>query len=204
VSVRVPAGARWRTSERDERLFRWAGGVAMAVAVAWLALRPAPSFASFRTTPALALSYVLILAAGGLVSSGVGRDVPDEAAGARFSGLCLLVGLAAVALARSVVAPAPPLVTTEVSAALSVVAAVAEEALFRGGVFRLLEPRGAAFAAVASALLFALVHVPSYGWAAFPVDLGAGLLFSWQRLATGRWSVPAATHAAANLLAVMP
>jgi membrane protease YdiL (CAAX protease family) len=92
---------------------------------------------------------------------------------------------------------------TEVTAALSVLAAVAEEALFRGGVFRLLEPRGAVFAAVASAVLFALVHVPSYGWPAFPVDLGAGLLFSWQRLSTGRWSVPAATHAAANLLAVM-
>jgi membrane protease YdiL (CAAX protease family) len=48
-----------------------------------------------------------------------------------------------------------------------------------------------------------LIHVPAYGWPAFPVDLGAGLLFSWQRLSTGRWSVPAATHAAANLLAVM-
>jgi membrane protease YdiL (CAAX protease family) len=175
----------------------------MAAGVAWLALRPAPSFASFRTTPALALSYVLILAAGALVSSVNGRDVADEPAGALSSGLCLVIGLAAVALARAAVAPAPPLMTTEASAGLSVLAAVAEEALFRGGVFRLLEPRGAAFAAVASALLFALVHVPSYGWPAFPVDLGAGLLFSWQRLATGRWSVPAATHAAANLLAVM-
>jgi membrane protease YdiL (CAAX protease family) len=175
----------------------------MAAAVAWLALRPAPSFASFRTTPALALSYVLILAAGAVVSSINARDVADEPAGARSSGLCLVVGLAAVAIARAAVAPAPLLMTTEVSAALSVLAAVAEEALFRGGVFRLLEPRGAALAAVASALLFALVHVPSYGWPAFPVDLGAGLLFSWQRLVTGRWSVPAATHAAANLLAVM-
>jgi membrane protease YdiL (CAAX protease family) len=175
----------------------------MAAAVAWLALRPTPAFASFRTTPGLTLSYVLILGAGALVSSGARRDVSDAPSGSRTSWLCLVIGLTAVAVARSVAAPAPPLVTTEVSAGLSVLAAVAEEALFRGGVFRLLEPRGAAFAAVASALLFALVHVPSYGWPAFPVDLGAGLLFSWQRLATGRWSVPAATHAAANLLAVM-
>jgi membrane protease YdiL (CAAX protease family) len=204
VSARATVAARPQPRPRDERLFRWAGGVAIAAAVAWLALRPAPSFASFRTTPALALSYVLILAAGALVSSVSSRDVADEPAGALSSGFCLVIGLAAVALARAAVAPAPPLMTTEVSAGLSVLAAVAEEALFRGGVVRLLEPRGAAFAAVASALLFALVHVPSYGWPAFPVDLGAGLLFSWQRLATGRWSVPAATHAAANLLAVMP
>jgi membrane protease YdiL (CAAX protease family) len=175
----------------------------MAASIAWLALRPAPSFASFRTTPALALSYVLILAVGSLVSAAGGRGAAEERAGARSSWLCLAAGLGAVVVARSIVAPGPPLVVTEVSAALSVLAAVAEEALFRGGVFRLLQPRGAAFAAVASALLFALVHVPSYGWPAFPVDLGAGLLFSWQRLATGRWSVPAATHAAANLLAVM-
>jgi membrane protease YdiL (CAAX protease family) len=175
----------------------------MGAAVVWLALRPLPAFASFRTTPALALSYALILAAGALVSSGTAAEVADERADRRSSWTCLAVGLAAVALARAAVAPAPPLMTTEVSAALSVLAAVAEEALFRGGVFRLLEPRGAVFAAVASALLFALVHVPSYGWPAFPVDLGAGLLFSWQRLSTGRWSVPAATHAAANLLAVM-
>jgi membrane protease YdiL (CAAX protease family) len=86
---------------------------------------------------------------------------------------------------------------------LSVLAAVAEEALFRGGLFRLLEGRGMALAVAGSALAFALVHVPAYGWQAFPVDLGAGLLFSWQRLVTGRWSVPGATHAAANLLAVM-
>jgi hypothetical protein len=45
--------------------------------------------------------------------------------------------------------------------------------------------------------------VPLYGVAALPVDLGAGLLLSWQRWAAGTWTVPAATHAAANLLAVV-
>ena len=47
------------------------------------------------------------------------------------------------------------------------------------------------------------MHVPLYGVAAFPVDLGAGLLLSWQRWASGTWTVPAATHTAANVLAVM-
>ena len=40
------------------------------------------------------------------------------------------------------------------------------------------------------------------GVAAMPVDLGAALLLSWQRYASGRWTVPAVTHAVANLLAV--
>jgi membrane protease YdiL (CAAX protease family) len=50
--------------------------------------------------------------------------------------------------------------------------------------------------------VFALVHLPAYGLAAMPVDLGAALLLGWQRYASGRWTVPAVTHAVANLLAV--
>jgi membrane protease YdiL (CAAX protease family) len=87
---------------------------------------------------------------------------------------------------------------------LTLAAAVAEEALFRQALYRWLAARGGAVLAVAGgAVLFALVHVPFYGMAAFPVDLGAGLLFGWQRWSSGRWTVPAATHAAANLLVVI-
>jgi membrane protease YdiL (CAAX protease family) len=86
---------------------------------------------------------------------------------------------------------------------LSLAAAVAEEALFRRAAYGALAARGAAIAVVGSALLFALVHVPLYGVAALPVDLGAGLVFGWQRWASGTWTVPAATHAFANVVAVM-
>jgi hypothetical protein len=34
-----------------------------------------------------------------------------------------------------------------------------------------------------------------------PLDLAAGLIFGWQRRATGSWTAPAATHVIANLLA---
>ena len=33
-----------------------------------------------------------------------------------------------------------------------------------------------------------------------PVDFAAGMVFGWQRWATGTWSSPAVTHAIANLL----
>jgi CAAX protease family protein len=97
----------------------------------------------------------------------------------------------------------PPLPAGAVALALSLLAAVAEEALFRGALYGLLERRGAVVAVGVSAALFALMHVPSYGLASVPVDLGAGLLLGWQRWASGRWTVPAATHATANLLAVI-
>jgi membrane protease YdiL (CAAX protease family) len=61
---------------------------------------------------------------------------------------------------------------------------------------------GLALLAAGSAGLFALVHLPAYGLAAMPVDFGAALLLGWQRYASGRWTVPAVTHAVANLLAV--
>jgi membrane protease YdiL (CAAX protease family) len=108
------------------------------------------------------------------------------------------VGLAAVAAGRPVAAP---LGLTALPLAL--LAAVAEEALFRRAVYGRLARFGPVMAVLGSALLFAAVHVPLYGVAAFPVDLGAGLLLSWQRWAAGTWTVPAATHSAANVLAVL-
>jgi len=57
--------------------------------------------------------------------------------------------------------------------------------------------------AALAALLFAALHVPIYGPAVFWVDLGAGLLLSWQRWASGGWGAPATTHVVANLVAVL-
>jgi membrane protease YdiL (CAAX protease family) len=108
------------------------------------------------------------------------------------------VGLAALAAGRPIAAP------LGISALpLALFAAVAEEALFRRAAYSWLARSGPVVAVAVSALLFAAVHVPLYGIAAFPLDLGAGLLLSWQRWASGSWTVPAATHAAANLLAVV-
>jgi membrane protease YdiL (CAAX protease family) len=116
--------------------------------------------------------------------------------------LPLAIGLAAVAGAGLVAGPAPDRRVGAAAAALGVLAAVAEEALFRRLLYARLLRLGAVVAVLGSATVFALVHLPAYGTAALPVDLGAGLLLSWQRFASGRWSVPAATHAVANLLAV--
>jgi membrane protease YdiL (CAAX protease family) len=88
--------------------------------------------------------------------------------------------------------------------AISVVAtiafAVAQEAVFRGFLYAQLERFGAGLSVVVSAALFALFHVPRYGWSVLPIDFAAGLLFGWQRWVSGSWTAPAATHVVANLV----
>jgi membrane protease YdiL (CAAX protease family) len=131
-----------------------------------------------------------------------GRRGRDRAAPAGLW-IPLAAGLGAVVLARAASGIAPPVPVTASVVVLNVAAAVAEEAFFRGFLFARLQPWGAGVAVVVTALLFALIHLPLYGAAALPVDLGAGLLLSWQRAASGTWAAPAATHALANVVAVL-
>jgi membrane protease YdiL (CAAX protease family) len=109
-----------------------------------------------------------------------------------------LMAIAAVITGPSVPAPAMGWVVP-----LNLAAAVAEEAFFRRLLYGGLRRWGVVAAIGGSALLFAAMHVPLYGAPVFWVDLGAGLVFGWQRWASGGWAAPAATHAAANLLVVL-
>jgi membrane protease YdiL (CAAX protease family) len=113
--------------------------------------------------------------------------------------LSVLLGVVAFATVRSLFST--PLLPFGAAAAVGgSVAAIAEEAFFRRFLYGWLARWGTAIAVVGSALAFAAVHAPLYGAAALPIDLGAGLLFGWQRWATGGWTAPAATHVVANLL----
>ena len=116
----------------------------------------------------------------------------------------LALGIGAFAVGRVlVVGSPPPAPATAFVIGLNTLAAVAEEAFFRRLVYGALLRGGPVAAVVGSAVLFAAVHVTVYGFWVLPLDLAAGLLFGWQRQATGSWAVPAATHAAANLLVVL-
>jgi len=116
----------------------------------------------------------------------------------------LALGVGAMAVATVVSGPVIPVRLGPQALVLNSLAALCEEAFFRRFLYGRLAAFGAVAAVAATALLFALVHLPAYGMAAFWVDLGAGLLLSWQRWASGTWTVPAATHVAANLLVVVP
>jgi membrane protease YdiL (CAAX protease family) len=112
--------------------------------------------------------------------------------------LGVLTFLVARIAARPLPAPVVPL-----TVAATITAAVAEELFFRRLVYAWLVPAGEALAVTGSAVLFAVVHVPAYGVRALPIDVAAGVLFGWQRWATGGWIAPALTHAAANVLQLL-
>lgn len=162
------------------------------------------ALASRTVSPAAPIVAAMVGAAG-LVTPLTGEP---EVFAADRPWLALAVGLAAFLLAPAAVealdggaltAPWVPVTAGAVVAAI--VAAVAEEAFFRRLMYGSLRPYGVAAAIGGSAVLFAIVHVPQYGWATLPVNLGAGLVLGWQRWAAGGWGVPAVTHAAANVIA---
>lgn len=125
-------------------------------------------------------------------------------AGLRVTAWVTLAGMAAFVLGRALSGGTPAAPALLGYVVLNSLAAVAEEALFRRLVYGTLAPFGAAVAVVGSALAFAAVHVTVWGAWVLPLDLAAGLVLSWQRWASGRWSVPAATHVFANVVAVLP
>jgi hypothetical protein len=113
------------------------------------------------------------------------------------------IGIGAFALGRVLGGGHSPVPFRPGYLAAVTLAAVAEEAFFRRFVYAVLRPGGVALAVGGSTVLFAVAHVTVYGWWVLPLDLGAGLVLSWQRWATGSWKVPAVTHVIANLLVVV-
>jgi membrane protease YdiL (CAAX protease family) len=133
----------------------------------------------------------------GLVGT-VGKRHVEHASRARIVGVTLL-GVGAVALVRAIAPPIHAVYTGEAFAA-NIVAAIAEEAFFRRFVYGWLAARSEGFAIVGAAALFALIHVPIYGFGVLPIDFAAGLLLGWQRRESGTWMSPAVTHIVANIL----
>jgi membrane protease YdiL (CAAX protease family) len=182
--------------DRPTRLLAWAPAVTGVVA-----LLARPWFLPAGIGVAWRVAFFVAL---GLV--GVAWPAADDGrpAGTSMSVAVLVVGAAAFVVGRfSVDVPLRPS-GLAVAVALNALAAVAEEAFFRRYVYGVLAASfGPPVAVVASAVAFAAVHVTVWGWWVLPLDLAAGLILSWQRSATGRWSVPAVTHVLANTLALL-
>jgi membrane protease YdiL (CAAX protease family) len=171
----------------------------LVVATGCAALTARPLLlASTGAGPAVVLTVLfLVLLAVSLIWPAAGEG-PGAAAPA------LALGVGAFVAGRLLLAGSPPPApATTLVIALNTLAALSEEAFFRRLVYGALVTGGPGLAIGGSALLFAAVHVTVYGLWVLPIDLAAGLLFGWQRRVTGSWTVPAATHAVANLLVVL-
>jgi membrane protease YdiL (CAAX protease family) len=192
----VSARARLVQRPRAERESEVAATVVVVVGSVLLALRPLSDVSADTRIVLLGAAYLTIGIAS--IAVPVGRDR------SRLSpATALVIGGAATAVVAWIAGPAAPTPWGAAALPLALLAAVAEEALFRRVAYVRLERFGAVVAISGSALLFGLVHVPTYGLAALPVDVGAGLLFGWQRWSSGTWTVPAATHAFANAMVIL-
>lgn len=78
--------------------------------------------------------------------------------------------------------------------------AVGEEVLLRGVLWDAVSARRGPGAAMAvSSVVFALMHIPMYGWRAAPLDLAAGLWLGGLRWLTRGTTAPAVAHVLADL-----
>lgn len=171
----------------------WRTGLALTLGAALFAVRPYTSLDPDSAPLLLAGIYVALFA----VSTG-----PAVRPGERIlsPSIAAAAGIAAALAIRLMMQPVVPPDPRLVVAVLGVMAAVAEEAFFRRLAYSALQRWGTVVAVAGTAILFSVMHYPSYGFAALPLDFGAGLLFAWQRWASGSWVAPAVTHAFANVL----
>jgi membrane protease YdiL (CAAX protease family) len=179
----------------------WTIGGAVVVVIGCVLLEARPLLVSVAAHPlgVLVALFALLL----LVGATWPLAVREEGASAGRVAMVVAVGIAAFALGRLVGGGRSPQLATPALLAGNLLAAVAEEAFFRRLLYGLLEPAGTVWAVGGSAVLFAVVHVSSYGWWVLPLDLAAGLVLGWQRAATGSWRAPAITHVVVNLLVVI-
>ena len=186
------------TGRRSATLIK-AGSVATGLAI--LLARPAIASSLGWSAPVAATLFAVILALG------IAAPVVDDRPARRTSSPNIFAVFAAGSLVffvgRLLAAGHPPAPATGLFVLLNTLAAVSEEALFRRVAFDALVPTGPVAAITGSALLFGLAHVTVYGWWAFPLDVAAGIVLGWQRWASNTWTVPAVTHALADLLVVI-
>jgi membrane protease YdiL (CAAX protease family) len=206
MSALASAAGRRSSAERASRRAEPAPvSIALAcLGCALLAVRPALLSSVPHPTAVLVLMLAVLLVVG-LVAPvpQVERDDGWAAAKRLRTVPAVCLGVAVFTVARMATG-GDPLGPATIAALLgNTLAAVAEEVWFRRFVYGLLAPGGAVFAVAGSALLFAAVHVTTYGWWVLPLDVAAGLVLGWQRAATGSWRASAITHVVANLLVLL-
>ena len=192
--VRIPRSARNSRALRPALLVT---GIAAACAVRVTAGGTMPAASC---PAALAFSGALLaLSLGAGWRFTVDRRWP-RAVAAGLAGAALLV------VAWATAAPHLPLGAGErlgpllVWTPLVALVAVTEEIALRGALFRdLLDAGGAPLAIAVTSIVFALIHVPLYGWGALPLDLAAGVLLGGLRLLSGGVTASAVAHVLADL-----
>jgi membrane protease YdiL (CAAX protease family) len=86
--------------------------------------------------------------------------------------------------------------------AVTLVVACGEEAVLRGALFSAcLRPLGTIGTVLLTSAVFALIHLPFYGWGVIPLDFAVGVWLGGLRVASGSAAAPAIAHSVADLAA---
>ena len=183
-----------RPSGRISRPAATVTGLALAVGLRW---------ATTVSGTAGALVIGLVFGVGLLVVALIGgwRPVPERlssaALGAGGGAILIVLAIATRSGPHLSFAPATAFLPW---VAVTILVAIAEELVLRGALFDELDGRLGVVAAVAiTSGLFAIMHVPLYGWHVVPLDLGVGLWLAGLRLASGGVAAPAIAHTVADL-----
>lgn len=188
VALRAPARASVRPL------------VAAVGLVGVVGLRWAATVHGFGDALAIGLAFggaLLVLALG--TGQPVARPRPSSIP-VGLAGAAVLVALAVVA---HLGAPGPsfaPAAAFLPWAAITTLVATAEELVLRGVLFDALDRLAGLLAAIVlTSVLFALIHVPLYGWHVVPLDLAVGVWLAGLRLLSGGVAAPAIAHTLADL-----
>jgi membrane protease YdiL (CAAX protease family) len=171
------------------------------------------TIAARRTLVAAGADGLLVGVAFGAVLAGIGfaggwrprRSSARSLAGSLVAGSAAALALVALALLGRVHGPWIPLdpgASLVPWAQVTILVATAEELVLRGALLEAVSDGwGPAVAIAATAAVFALLHVPLYGWAVVPLDAGVGVLLGGLRVMTGGVLAPAVAHVVADLAA---
>ncbi len=180
---------------RAPALKSWAmaAGLAAAVGLRWAATKSGSDGLAIGTWFGLGL-LGLVLVSGWRPARERASSIPIGLLGG-----AVLVGLAVATHSGAQPSLAPP-VAFAPWALITVLVASAEELAVRGALFHALARSVDVLpAALLTSIVFALMHVPLYGWHVVPLDLGVGLWLVGLRLWTGGILAPAIAHVAADL-----
>ena len=184
VALAAIVGARWLAVTRGLDGLLVGLGFGGALSALWL--RFARRDRHVRRVSQSTVRSVIVAAAAGM-GFGLGL-VLVTVVGTAMAGVSLPPGLAR---------PAAPFLPWAV---VTLVVATAEEGILRGALFDRLRAAGCLVTAVAvTTIVFALMHVPLYGWHVVPLDLAVGLGLAGLRLATRSIVAAAVAHTVADL-----
>jgi membrane protease YdiL (CAAX protease family) len=170
-------------------------GLVLAVGIRWAAV-----VADATDGVAIGLGFGVALAVVALVGGQRGAMPRSSSILTGAAGGGVLIGLAFLAGAGAPPASLRPSVDFLPWAAATILVATTEELVLRGVLFdALARVAGLPTAVLVTSAVFALMHVPLYGWHVVPLDLGVGLWLAGLRLTSGGVAAPAIAHTLADL-----